>query len=234
MSNISRRDFLKLYTALLASAAFSMAPRILSSAHSHSGQIGKPNILIFVFDAMSARHLSLYGYPRKTTPNLEKFAQRASVYHRHYSVGNFTTTGTASMLTGLNPWTHRAFNYRAMIDRTLKHRNLFNLIGSEYTRFAFTQNPWADILLSQFETDLDFHFPWDSYSQFVHALFQPDDLSGDRGIAYYVFQDFMNLRTAEPNPFPGSLFVGSAELARALASERDTVSVDYPSGRPTV
>jgi arylsulfatase A-like enzyme len=232
MSNISRRDFLKLNTALIASAAFSGAARYLSSAH--SGQIGKPNILVFVFDAMSARHLSLYGYARNTTPNLEKFAERASVYHRHFSVGNFTTTGTASMLTGLNPWTHRAFNYRAMIDRMFVDRNLFHLVGDQYTRFAFTQNHWADILLSQFERDLDFHLPCDAYSQMVHSLFQPDDLPSDRAIAYYVFQDLLNLRLHETHAFPGSLFVGSAELARALASEWDTVSVDYPRGLPTV
>src|SRR6266542_4820118 len=143
MSKINRRDFLKLYAALAASAAFSGTSRILSSAATPLPNTGKPNVLILVFDAMSARHLSLYGYARSTTPNLEKFAERASVYHQHYSVGNFTTTGTASMLTGMHPWTHRAFTYRGMVDRALVDRNLFHLIGSEYTRFAFTQNFWA-------------------------------------------------------------------------------------------
>jgi len=232
MTRISRRDFLKLYAALAASAAFSGAPRILSSAH--SGNTDKPNILIFVFDAMSARHLSLYGYSRKTTPNLEKFAQRASVYHNHYSTGNFTTAGTASMLTGMYPWTHRAFNYRAMVDRSLADRNLFNLVGNEYTRLAFTQNLWADILLSQFDADLDSHLPSDAYSQSDYALFQPDDIRGDRAMAYYVFQDFLNLRSLEPHPFPGSLFIGSAELSKALTSDGDNASVDYPRGLPTV
>ena len=153
---ISRRDFLKL-SALAAGSGLSGAARVLSA--NHLQDTAKPNILIFVFDAMSARHLSLYGYPRRTTPNLEKFAERASVYHTHYSAGNFTTSGTASMLTGLYPWTHRAINYRGMVDRSLADRNLFHLMGNEYTRFAFTQNLWADILLSQFETDLDYHPP---------------------------------------------------------------------------
>ncbi len=231
MSRISRRDFLKTSAALVASAAFSGTSRILSSAH--SGNAGKPNILIFVFDAMSARHLSLYGYARKTTPNLEKFAEHASVYHKHYSAGNFTTTGTASMLTGMYPWTHRAFTYRGMIDRTLTDRNLFTLVGNEYTRAAFTQNFWADILLSQFEKDLDYHLPCDAYSQSDYSLFQPADLTGDRATAYYVFQDFLNLRTAEKHPYPGSLFVGSAEFLKALTYDSDHISVDYPRGLPT-
>ena len=230
-SSISRRNFLKL-SALAAGSAVSGVSRILSQ--NHLQVTGKPNILIFVFDAMSARHLSLYGYPRQTTPNLEKFAERASVYHTHYSAGNFTTSGTASMLTGLYPWTHRAINYRGMVERNLTDRNLFHLIGNEYTRFAFTQNLWADVLLSQFETDLDYHLPCDSYSQVVQSLFQPDDLDNDRAIAYYVFQDFLNLRTEEPHPFPGSLLIGSTELSRALISDNDHISVDYPRGLPTV
>jgi len=232
MPRISRRDFLKLYAALAASAAFAGAPRFLSSARTE--QSGKPNVLMFVFDAMSARHLSLYGYDRKTTPNLEKFAERAAVYHNHYSTANFTSPGTASLLTGMHPWTHRAFNFRGMLDRALVDRNLFKLVGEEYTCFAFTQNLWADILLSQFDMDLNFHLPCDAYSHTDNSLFQPDDLSGDRTLAYYVFQDFLNLRTEETHPFPGSLFIGSAELSKALTSDREGVSAEYPRGLPTV
>jgi arylsulfatase A-like enzyme len=231
MSRINRRDFLKTSAALVASATFAGASRILSSAYSQANN--KPNILIFVFDAMSARNLSLYGYGRRTTPNLEKFAERASVYHRHYSAGNFTTSGTASMLTGLYPWTHRAINYRGMIDRSLSERNFFNLIGSEYTRYAFTQNLWADILLSQFEKDLDVHLPPDSYSQFADSVMQPRDLPADRDLAYFVFQDFLNLRVDDVHPYPGSLLLASTDLARALASDRPYVSADYPRGLPT-
>jgi arylsulfatase A-like enzyme len=231
MSRLSRRDFLKLNAVLAAGAAFSGVSRVLSAARSEA--VAKPNILLFVFDAMSARHLSLYGYARRTTPNLEKFAEGASVYHRHYSAGNFTTPGTTSMLTGMYPWTHRAFNYRGRIDRNLASRNLFNLLGSEYTRLAFTQNLWADILLSQFETDLALHPASASYSWGDQSLLQPHDLPGDRGMAYYALQDFLNLRVDEPHPFPGSLLLASADLSRALLSENRDTSMDYPRGRPT-
>ena len=231
MTLLSRRDFLKTSAALAASAALAGTSQILSSAHSQNND--KPNILIFVFDAMSARNLSLYGYPRQTTPHLEKFAERASVYHNHYSAGNFTTSGTASMLTGLYPWTHRAINYRGMIERSLVDRNFFHLIGKEYTRIAFTQNLWGDILLSQFEKDLDLHLPCDSFSQFADSLMQPNDLPADRDLAYFLFQDFLNLRVDDLHPYPGSLFLASADLARALASRRPYISAAYPRGLPT-
>jgi hypothetical protein len=228
---MNRRDFLKTSAALVASATLAHASRMFSPAPPHSA--GKPNILIFVFDAMSARNLSLYGYTRRTTPNLEALAERASVYHNHYSAGNFTTSGTASMLTGLYPWTHRAINYRGMIARSLVDRNFFNLIGDEYKRFAFTQNLWADILLNQFEKDLDIHLAPNTFSQFADSLVQPDDLHADRDLAYFVFQDFLNLRVDDVHPYPGSLMLASADLARALASDRPYVSSDYPRGLPT-
>src|ERR1043165_7281330 len=120
MSKLNRRDFLKISAALTASATLSGFSRDLSARDPAASD--KPNILVFVFDAMSARHLSLYGYSHKTTPNLEKFAERATVYHQHYSAGNFTSAATVSMLTGMYPWTHRAFNYRSMINRSEERR----------------------------------------------------------------------------------------------------------------
>jgi arylsulfatase A-like enzyme len=231
MSAVSRRDFLKASAALAGGAALAGVSSYLSAAQ--AGSRGKPNILIFVFDAMSAHNLSLYGYPRDTTPHLQRFAERASVYNRHYATSNFTTPGTASILTGMEPWTHRAFNYRGMIHRSLTARNLFQLVGSEYTRLAFTQNLWADILLSQLEADLDIHLPADSFSQAVHSVLQPDDLPNDRTLAYYAFQDFLNLRVDDPHAFPGSLLIASADLSRALASDQKHLSAEYPRGLPT-
>jgi arylsulfatase A-like enzyme len=98
---------------------------------------------------------------------------------------------------------------------------------------AFTQNLWADILLSQFESDIDIHLPCDSYSHFIHSYIQPDDLPSDRRMAYYVFQDFANLRVDDPRAFPGSLLIASGDLVRALGPNRKHISTEYPRGLPT-
>ena len=116
-----------------------------------------PNVIILVFDTLSARHLSLHGYKRLTTPNLARFAEKATVYHRHYAAGNFTSPGTASLLTGTYPWTHRAFQQAGIILRKLADQNLFRLFDSSYTRSAFAQNIWADLFLYQFKKDIDVH-----------------------------------------------------------------------------
>jgi arylsulfatase A-like enzyme len=68
----------------------------------------RPNIVLLTIDALSAPHMSLYGYSRPTTPELERFAQGAVTFDRAYANANFTTPGVATILTGTLPWTNRA------------------------------------------------------------------------------------------------------------------------------
>lgn len=68
----------------------------------------RPNIVILSMDALSAPHMSLYGYARPTTPKLAQFARGAMTFERAYANGNYTAPGIASLLTGTLPWTHRA------------------------------------------------------------------------------------------------------------------------------
>ena len=105
-SSLSRRDFLKLSSAAALAGAVHTFP--FSSAASRHQSSAHPNILVVLFDALSAEHLSLYDYPRHTSPNLDHFAEGATVYHNHHSAGNYTTPSTASLFTGTYPWTHRA------------------------------------------------------------------------------------------------------------------------------
>lgn len=157
MSRLSRRDFLKLVPAVSAGLAF---PRLGPALDRTLQQVGdKPNVILLVLDAMSARHLSLYGYGRATTPHLARFAERATVYHSHYAAGNFTSPGTASLLTGTYPWSHRAINIKGPIKPSLLASNLFACVGPEYFRLAFSQNMLADVFLRQARKDIELHLP---------------------------------------------------------------------------
>ena len=44
-----------------------------------------PNVLLVVLDTVRAQNLSVYGYPRRTTPQLERFAERSVVFERAIS-----------------------------------------------------------------------------------------------------------------------------------------------------
>jgi arylsulfatase A-like enzyme len=152
-SPISRRDFLKLSSLLPLLALRFPQWKIEAPAAAQSS--GNQNILIFVFDALSARDISVYGYPRNTTPNLARFAERATVYHAHHASANFTTSATASLLTGVYPWTHRAIHLNGTALDSFRDRNLFANYPDAGFSYAFTHNLLAEILLQQFRAHID-------------------------------------------------------------------------------
>ncbi len=151
---ITRRDFLKL---LGATGFFTLGHSLVGSVTGSTNRptSAHPNVLILLFDALSAVDMSFYGYPRPTTPNFERFTQKATVFHRHYATGSFTTPGTASLLTGVLPWTHRAINLQGTTSPQFQDNNLFSLIPTEYQTFAYTHNSLAQILLDQFRGSID-------------------------------------------------------------------------------
>ena len=61
----------------------------------------KPNIIFYVIDGGGADLMSLYGYNRRTTPNLERIAAEGAVFNWAYSNSTFTRPSTLSFLTSL-------------------------------------------------------------------------------------------------------------------------------------
>ena len=225
MTHLSRRDFLNLTAAFSSALAVS---RVRSKIP--FGRLGRsvppPSILILVFDAMSASNLSLYGYRRRTTPNLERFAQHANVYNAHYSAGSFTTPGTASLLTGLYPWTHRAINESGLIARDLATQNLFRVLGTQYHRLAFSQNIWCTYLFGQFQPDIDKILPPASFSavdQIVGDISGRDLAASHRALDDFLFQD------GAP---PAALVFGLAKRILLRRATARSPAGDYPRGLP--
>ena len=148
MARLSRRSVLKLLLSL----------PFIDAALVAANQIDKPisdprvpNFLIIVFDALSAAHLPLHGYPRSTMPHLSAFADQATVFHAHRSAGSFTTPGTASMLTGAYPWSHRALHIQGTVSQGFADRSLFRLLQLRgYHTMAYTHNLVTSSLLYQF------------------------------------------------------------------------------------
>ncbi len=182
-----------------------------------------PNIIVMVFDAMSADNLSLYGYPRNTSPNIERLAQRSTVYRSHYSAGSFTTSGTASLLTGLYPWTHRAINEGGQVIPSFVDKNIFSLFGNSYDRAGFGQNVWAELLLGEFRSNLDVHLPPGAFSlrqQLGGSIF-----SNDAPVGYYAYDDFL-YRLGDP---PKSLIFGLLDRLIYGHRLRSIPTNGYPS-----
>jgi arylsulfatase A-like enzyme len=80
-----------------------------------------PNIILLVLDTVGAKHLSLYGYHRPTTPNLEKIARECTLYTRCLAPACWTVPSHASLFTGLYPSQHGAFESRFLLRDNLPH-----------------------------------------------------------------------------------------------------------------
>ncbi len=148
-SHPNRRDFVRL--AALAPMGL-VSPALLKLLSGSAS--ARPNVILLVIDALSALNMPLYGYSRDTSPNISRLANRAVVYHNHFASSNFTSPGTASLLTGTLPWTNRAIRHDNLVVPRFLGQNIFSLFH-DYRRLAYTHNSWAFTLLQQFHQSID-------------------------------------------------------------------------------
>ena len=225
MTQLTRRDFLKLASLFAAGTVSSLTARFPRQADS------RPNIIVILFDAMSARNMSLYGYGRETTPELSRFAERCTVYNAHYSASNFTTSGVASMLTGMYPWKHRALTQGGIVKRDVIPYNPYTLLGSDYYRLMFSQNFWPDRLVAQYYDEVDNFLPQTAYSMRGNTLVK-SWVGKDRLLASIAFDEFLFPAQTDR---PGSAFLNYFYKSRVSHSiETQKSQPGYPSGVPEV
>ena len=65
----------------------------------------RPNILLIAVDSLRADHLSCYGYPRLTSPHLDRLAEQGTLFENTFSPHIPTTSAYTSMLTGMDVFT---------------------------------------------------------------------------------------------------------------------------------
>jgi len=73
-----------------------------------ASQPGAPSVLLIVVDTLRADHLSVYGYARPTSPNVDQLAGHGLLFKNAVSASSWTLPAHASMLTGLYPHSHGA------------------------------------------------------------------------------------------------------------------------------
>ncbi|MCQ3938770.1 MAG: hypothetical protein DPW18_17240 [Chloroflexi bacterium] len=220
---LSRRDFLKL--AGLASLGMVVPPSVQHLASEMQGD--KKNVLIVVFDALSAYNTSLHGYGRETTPNLTRLAKRAAVFHNHFAGGNFTTPGTASLLTGALPWTHRAIRFNDGVTDEFAGRSIFHAFD-DYHRIAYSHNTLVNTLFEQFISGINEHVPQEDLflfnDGFIRKVFGNDEDTATVGWARTV---------KRTEGYSYSLFLSQLYEAYRDNKVKDAAKL-YPYGLPSV
>jgi arylsulfatase A-like enzyme len=84
--------------------------------------------ILIVLDTLRRDRVSLYGYPRATTPELDRFAREALVFEDASATAPYTLPTHASMFTGLHSRSHGA-----RLERTDSGRRLHGLDTSALT-----------------------------------------------------------------------------------------------------
>jgi arylsulfatase A-like enzyme len=84
-------------SALLALAGTSLLLLHLGCGSRHP----PPGVLLISIDTIRADHMSVYGYARPSTPNLEAFAADAVVFDNAYAASSTTGPSHATLFTGI-------------------------------------------------------------------------------------------------------------------------------------
>ena len=99
----SRRSFRLGHTAVVCMlAAVSCNPNTTPKLEPHD----RPNIMLITLDTTRADHLSCYGYATQTSVNLDRLATKGVLFSHAIAQAAVTPVSHASILTGLNPYTH--------------------------------------------------------------------------------------------------------------------------------
>ncbi len=69
-------------------------------------EVADANVIVCILDAARADHLGCYGYPRDTTPNIDRLAQQSTVFEQHFCQVSYTKASTASLFTSQYYETH--------------------------------------------------------------------------------------------------------------------------------
>lgn len=105
----------------------------------------RPDILLLVLDTQRRDRLSLYGYERETSPNLDQFAADATIFDQAHSTAQWTVPSHASMFTGLYPTAHTTVQSSSFLPGSLTPL-AERLRNGGYFTAAFCNNPLVGVV----------------------------------------------------------------------------------------
>ncbi|KPJ93543.1 MAG: hypothetical protein AMS18_05575 [Gemmatimonas sp. SG8_17] len=180
-----------------------------------------------MIDGAGAEYTSLYGYNRRTTPNLERLAAEGAVFERAYSNSRWTRPSTASFMTSLQHSVLGGFvgGFNVVPEDVPTMAQHLHRAG--YQTSVFTPNPNAG-KMSGLEREVDaFQEAWDDFtygqsghwregSRYLHDAFWTwrETYPGE---PYWVHFQPVDIHNDFPEVAPfGGLFVGPEQARSAL------------------
>jgi len=101
----------------------------------------KSNVLLLIMDSVRARNTSLHGHEHETTPNLDAFADTATVYRQARAPGTWSLPSHVSLFTGLHVPEHGITRARHSLR---SGHTIFEHLRDEYgyATGVFSENTW--------------------------------------------------------------------------------------------
>ena len=133
-------------------------------SHSAEGAIARPTaarpdappVIWITIDTLRADHMSVYGYPVRTTPRLEEFARTATLYTACGSQAPSTWQSVPSLLSGLTPYRHGGVTEtRKLSDDLTLLPEMLQRQG--YETIGESANPWVSARYGMTQGFDEFH-----------------------------------------------------------------------------
>lgn len=172
---------------------------LVAASSSCRGSDRPRNVVLVSVDTLRADRVGLYGSPRATTPNLDRWfsPEHARVYRHSWSTEASTTPSVVSLLTGLLPQQHRVRMLVQLVPPEL--RLLPEMLPEAWQTAGFVSN----MMLTSEASGLGAHF--DHYDDFVdqRELYRGDTFERSAARTTDAVLDWLAPREGGPAPAAG-------------------------------
>jgi arylsulfatase A-like enzyme len=143
-------------TAALVATEFALGKRASAVVTELISERPKSNFVLITFDALAAEDMSLYGRSLPTTPNIDAFARKSTVFTKFFAASTYTTPCIGVMLTGHYPSESRVYGLSGQLPAENAGKTLPHLMrAAGYATGAFLTNPWAYYLSNSVKSGFD-------------------------------------------------------------------------------
>ena len=130
--------------AALAVTEFAIGRKVAVAKAALAPERPKTNFLLITFDALNAEDISLYGGKLPTTPNLDAFGNKATVFTNFFSASTFTTPSLGVVMTGMYSSQTGIYHMEGEVRGEIAKKSLPQLMrAGGYATGAFLSNPLA-------------------------------------------------------------------------------------------
>jgi membrane-anchored protein YejM (alkaline phosphatase superfamily) len=121
----------------------SPAPVFAAEPARLSGKYKDCNVILIILDALRPEHLSCYGYPEKTSPNIDALAERGVIFSSAFSTAPYTMPAVASIFTSLYPYSHNMMDAfkDGLSDNIYTLAQIFDIYGYNTVWFGDLSDP---------------------------------------------------------------------------------------------